>query len=224
MRHDKEKVFELRRNGKTYREIKKEITISQSTLSQWLKGEEWSKNIQDVNTRKQISISTDRLRKMNEGRRIMLEKKYNETEKEAIREFEIYKNDPLFIGGLMLYAGEGDKRTKGVIRLANTDFFVHRVFLEFIKKFTKTPMEKIRFSVLLYPDLNIEDSKIKWSQELKIPLTNFHKPIVIQGRSKNKRLHFGVGSTIISNSFLKRKILLWMDRAFKNLSLDAVIV
>ena len=217
MRHDRPQAFELRKEGKTYREIEKILDVSRSTLCEWFRNEEWSKHVKNHNIKKQRELSLAHLKKMNEGRRLMLEKKYKTTEEEAAREFEIYKGNPLFMAGLMLYAGEGDKRTKNVIRLANTEFFIHKVFLKFIRKFTKTPMEKIRFSILLYPDLNIENSKIKWSQELKIPLTNFHKPIVIQGRSKNKRLHFGVGSIIISNSFLKRKILFWIGKSADHL-------
>jgi hypothetical protein len=211
MRHDKEKVFELRREGKTYREIEKLLTISRSTLCDWFKNEKWSNHIKELNNKVHLKISIEHLSKLNEGRRIMLEEKYKKVEDEAIKEFEVYKTDPLFIAGLMLYAGEGDKMTKNVIRLANVDFFIHKIFLKFIEKFTKVRVEKIRISILLYPDLDMETCKNKWAQELNIPVKNFHKPQVILGRSKIKRLHFGVGSTIISNSFLKRKLLKWIE-------------
>ena len=212
MRHDKERAFELRKEGKTYREINKLMTISQGTLCEWFKNEEWSRHIGKSNTEKHIKISTERLNKLNEGRRIMLEKKYKKTLEEAKKEFEIYKNDPLFTAGLMLYAGEGDKRTKGIIRLANTEFNLHKVFIKFILKYTEIKKEYIKISILLYPDLDIEKCKIKWSEELKIVLSNFYKPQIIQGRAKVRRLHFGVGSTIINNSFLKRKLLYWIER------------
>lgn len=218
MRHDQPKAFELRKQGKTYREIEKLLGVSRSTLCDWFKNEEWSKHIKKSNTDKHIKISTEHLRKMNEGRQIILDKKYKNIEEEAEKEFEIYKNDPLFMAGLMLYAGEGDKLTKGVIRLANTDFFIHKVFLNFTEKFIKIKRENIKISILLYPDLNIEKCKIKWSEELNVPINNFHKPQIIQGRSKTKRLHFGVGSIIISNSFLKRKLLRWIDFSKNSLS------
>lgn len=218
MRQDKQKAILLRKEGKTYSEIEHLLRVSRSTLSAWFKNEEWSKNIKKINTNEHIKRSTKHLNKMNDARRIMLEKKYKNIEEEAEKEFEIYKNDPLFVAGLMLYAGEGDKPTKGVIRLANIDFFIHKVFKKFIKKFLKIKDDDIKLSILLYPDLNIEECKLKWSQELSIPLTNFHKPQVIQGKSKIKRLHFGVGSIIISNSFLKRKLLIWIEQSKKNLS------
>jgi len=218
MRQDKPQAFELRKQGKSYREIENLIGVCRSTLCEWFRDEAWSKHIKGLNNDKRNQISTEHLLKLNEGRRIMLEEKYKNTEEDAVQEYEIYKNDPLFSAGLMLYAGEGDKRTPGVIRLANTDFFIHKVFLKFIEKFTNIKMGSIRFSTLLYPDLNIEECRKKWSEELAIPLTNFHKPVIIQGRSQIRRLHFGVGSTIISNSFLKKKLLKWVEMSMIELS------
>ena len=218
MRHDEEKIFELRRSGSSYREISKLTGVSRSTLCEWLRNEEWSNHIKQSNTRRHIQISTEHLIKMNAGRRILLDKKYAEVEQKAKEEFEIYKGKSLFMSGLMLYAGEGDKMTKGVIRLANTDFGLHKVFIQFATTFMGVSMKNLRCSILLYPDLNIESCKIKWSQELNIPLANFHKPQVIQGRHKTKRLHFGVGSNIFSSSFLKKKLLLWIELAKKELA------
>ena len=219
MRHDKIKAFELRKDGHSYREIQRLLGMSRSTLCEWFRYEKWSKHITKSNNVIHVKLSTERIKKLNDGRSMMLQRKYKDMEDSAEIEFVLYKDNPLFIAGLMLYAGEGDRLSKGVIRIANTDFFVHKIFIRFIIKFMSTPMDNIRFSVLLYPDLNIEDCKIKWSEELNIPLAHFHKPQVIQGRSKHRRLHFGVGSTIISSTFLKRKLLRWIELAKDNLSI-----
>lgn len=219
MRHDKEKVFELRRNGKSYREIGAITGVSRSTLCEWFRNEEWSNHIKQANNTTNTKRSVEHLLKLNEGRLAMLNKKYTEIEKEAKSEFELYKENPLFMAGLMLYAGEGDKMTKGVIRFANIEFDLHKIFINFITTFLKVNTEYLRFSILLYPDLDIEKCKVRWSQELNIPLTQFHKPQVIQGRHKTKRLHFGVGSTIFSSSFLKRKLILWIELAKKSLTI-----
>ena len=112
MRHDKEKAFELRKQNKTYKEIETLLNVSRSTLCGWFKNEEWSKHIKKSNIYKQIRISTAHLNKMNECRLLMLDKKYKEVEAEATKEFEIFKNDPLFMAGLMLYAGEGDRKNR----------------------------------------------------------------------------------------------------------------
>lgn len=213
MRHDQPKAFELRRQGKTYREIEKLLDVSRSTLCDWFKDEDWSKHIKKLNIETHIKISTEHLKKLNEGRCLMLEERYKKVEEEAIQEFETYKNVPLFAAGLMLYAGEGDRLDKGTIRLANIDFNLHKVFLKFCEKFLKTNQNTIKFSLLLYPDLDVNVCVKKWSSELNIIEKNFYKPQVIQGKLKTRKLHFGVGTTIILNSFLKRKLLLWIEKS-----------
>ena len=80
MRHDQPKAFELRKQGKTYREIEALLDVSRSTLCNWFKNEKWSKHIKKSNTEKQIKINLERLKKMNDGRKIMLEKKYKTVE------------------------------------------------------------------------------------------------------------------------------------------------
>lgn len=217
MRHDKEKVFELRRSGKSYRELEVLTGVSRSTLCEWFRNEDWSSHIKQSNTATHKKISTEHLIKLNQGRQATLDGQYAKVEKEAREEFETHKENSLFMAGLMLYAGEGDKVTRGIIRLANIDFGLHKIFINFITTFLRVEIKDLRCSILLYPDLDIEKCKIKWSEELGIPLTQFHKPQVIQGRHKTKRLHFGVGSTIFSSSFLKRKLLLWIELAKKSL-------
>jgi hypothetical protein len=211
MRHDQPKAFELRKQGKTYREIEDLLDVSRSTLCDWFKNEKWSKHIKKTNTEKQIKISKIHLEKLNEGRRIMLEKKYKKVEEDAEKEFEIYKNDPLFMAGLMLYAGEGDKNSKHLVRLSNSEFYLHLVFTRFSEKFLKVEKNNIKFWLLLYPDHRIKECVDIWSKKLNINELNFNKSQVIKGKSKLKKLQYGVGNSIISSTSLKKKMLKWLE-------------
>lgn len=211
MRQDKNVVFELRKQGKTYKEIMEIIHISPSTLSAWLNDQEWSRHIKKTNTEKHIKRSTEHLRKMNDGRRIMLENKYKKAEEDAEKEFEIYKNDPLFMAGLMIYAGEGDKTNRYNIRLANSEFYLHTVFIRFSESFLNVGRDKIKIWLLLYPDHNIEDCIEIWSKKLAINKSNFNKSQVILGKEKTKKLQYGVGNSIISSVTLKKKLMKWLE-------------
>ena len=219
MRHDQPQALELRKQGKTYREIEKLLGISRSTLCDWFKNEEWSTHIKKSNNEKHIKISKERLEKLNEGRRKMLEKKYKQVEEDAEKKFEIYKNEGLFHAGLMLYVGEGGKTEKNNIRLANVDFNVHKTFVAFCEKYLNFPRENLKFALLIYPDLNEEMCINKWSEELKITRNQFYKVQVISGREKTKRLHFGVGTIIILNTCARKKVFKWIDLAFKSYKL-----
>ena len=70
--------------------------------------------------------------------------------------------------------------------------------------------QNLHHSLIIYPDNDPEVCKNKWMQELEAESSSFHKTQVIQGREEIKRLQFGVGTTIISSTSLKRKILKWM--------------
>ena len=218
MRRDKDIAITLRKQGKTYREIEKTLQISRSTLCEWFKNEYWSKHIKKSNINRHTEVSSERIKNMNIARNLVLIEKYENVEKQAKEEFQAYKNDPLFVAGLMLYAGEGDRLDKGTIRLANTDFQIHRIFINFSKKFFKLDYSNIKFSILLYPDLDIDVCKEKWTSELGINPKNIYKPQVIQGKLKTRKLHFGVGTSIILSSFLKRKLMVWIEQAKIDLS------
>ena len=211
MRKDKQTAFNLRKTGKTYKEIQKILGISLGTLSAWLNDKEWSKHIKKSNIEKHIIRSTEHLLKMNEGRRIMLDKKYKEAEEEAEKEFKIYKNDPLFMAGLMVYAGEGDKTNRHNIRLANSEFYLHLVFIRFSERFLNIRRDKIKIWLLLYPDHNIEECLDIWSKKLNISKLNFNKSQVISGKSKLRKLQYGVGNSIISNTSLNKKMMKWLE-------------
>jgi hypothetical protein len=58
----------------------------------------------------------------------------------------------------------------------------------------------------------------KWCDELGILKQNVYKPQVIVGRLKTRKLHFGVGTSIILNSFLKHKLLFWINQVKIDLS------
>ncbi len=211
MRSDREKVFELRRQGKSYREIQELIDISRDTLSRWFRNEEWSKHIKKSNNERNTKISILRMQQLAEGRRKMLEEKYRKVEEEAIKEFEVYKNDPLFTAGLMLYAGEGDKRSRNLTRLSNSEFHLHLVFISFSEKFLKVGRDKIKVWLLLYPDHDIEECLEFWSVKLKVGRGNFTKSQVILGKEKLRKLQYGVGNSIISSTSLKKKMLKWLE-------------
>lgn len=211
MRKDKNIVFELRKQGKSYREIQKELGVSRSTLCEWFKDEEWSKHIKYKNNAGNVILTKDRLLKLNQVRMVKLNNLYKRAEKEATEEFELFKGEPLFMAGLMVYAGEGDKVTRCNIRISNCEFYIHKFFINFCEKYLYFKRENMKSALVLYPDNIIEDCLEKWSSELNIPRENFHKTQIIQGKEKIKRLQFGTGMVIISNTFLKKKLLKWLE-------------
>ena len=114
MRKDKNLAFELRKKGKSYRELEGELGVSRSTLSEWFRNIEWSKHIERRNIQSNTAVSKQRIEAMNAGRKEKLRLKYREIEIKAEQEFKIFKSEPLFMAGLMIYAGEGDKVSRNL--------------------------------------------------------------------------------------------------------------
>jgi hypothetical protein len=207
---EKDKAFMLRKSGKSYLEISEELKISKGTLSGWFAKEEWSTRIRNKLTAKSELLSTIRLRELNNVRGVNLDKAYKEARLEAQNEFEVLKYNPLFIAGLMLYWGEGDKVTGHVVKLSNTDVEMTKLFTFFLSKICSIPPHKIRAQVLIYPDLNENMCRKYWSEGSNIPLSNFIKSSTIQGKHKTKRLGNGVCMVYVSSTYFKQKIMEWI--------------
>lgn len=208
----KRKAWELRKEGKSYSSIRKELNISKSTLSYWFQYLDWSREIRNENAKEIKKESTNRIILMNKTRKKQSSEKHEKMKKEAIEKFEEYKNSPTFIGGLMLYLGEGEKSLKnGRIKICNTDPAVLKIFMRFLSAFCGVNTEEIRFWLLCYPDHNIKKCLNWWSGSIGLSKNRFYKTQVIQGRHKEKKLLHGVGNIIITNVFLKTKVLKWIE-------------
>lgn len=218
MRKDQEKAFELRRSGKSYSDITKVLGVPKSTLATWFKNEEWSIEIRDRLGREQSLSFPKKLQAIIKANKERWAKIHQNYRNQAKKEFPKLKDRPLFIAGLMLYWGEGDRRLKGSqVKLANTDPTMIRIFYTFLKDVMAVPAEKIYIWLLLYPDLLDNVQKNFWSRAIGVPLSQFKNSIYIRGRHPTKRLSYGVCNIYVSSREFKEKIMTWLDLAQKML-------
>ncbi len=210
MRTDKEKAFEFRRSGKSYTEIATTLGMSRSTLSLWFRGHSFSEEIRKSLTFNAGTENTLRLHKLNKIRGDSLDALYYRAMAEATLELEMHKNNPLFIAAISAYWGEGDKRSRNNVRLINTDPLMLVLFIKFLIRFCGVPKESIKAALFIYPDLDEQICRTYWEKEIGI--SNFHKTMVLPSRHKTKKLQYGTCSVIVSNTYLKKKILLWIDQ------------
>jgi len=212
MRKDKQKAEALRRSGKSYKEIRKILGVPTATLSGWFKDMPWSIEIRDKLATTASFSYPEKLKLMVAAIRKKYDLLHEAYRQEAITEFPLLKNDPLFITGLMLYWGEGDKNVKNSqIDLTNSDPKMIRVFYIFLVNVMKIPKEKIKISLILYPDLIDAVQKNFWSKATGIPMSQFYKSSVIQGRHPTRRLSYGVGMIRVGGRKYKEKLLKWID-------------
>ena len=212
MRKDKVKAYELRRRGKSYKEIRKVLGIPLGTIAGWLKGEEWSRKIRDKLGAKASLAFPEKMEAIRKANKARWAKKYREYQQAAQLEFPKLHNDPLFISGLMLFWGEGNKSPKdSTVTLANSDPLMIRIFYRFLTETMSIKPEKIKLHLLLYPDLVDNMQKSFWSRATGIPLSQFIKSTYIKGRHPTRRLSYGVCSIYVCNRESKDKILAWLN-------------
>ncbi len=223
MRKDKEKAIKLRKLGKSYIEIEKELKVPRSTLSAWFGKQNWSKDIAKKLTDKAKIHHTIRLQELNRIRGGHLIELYNQAEREAVEEFELLKYHPLFIAGLMIYWGEGNKSSKNRCSIANTEPLMIKLFVRFLKDICGFRSPKIKAWILLYPDLDENVCKNYWVDNAALNMLDFHKSIVIEGKHKTKRLSYGVCSVGVSSAYLKRKMMKWIDMLARDISREDYI-
>ncbi len=218
MRNDKENAFALRAKGRSFNEISDALSVPKSTLSHWFKNDHRSAILTTINRTKMQQVHTARLKKMNEARAVKLKLHYENAVAEAQQEYKKYRHDPLFVAGLMLYAGEGDKGVNGkMIRIANVDSGILRVFMTFSRKYLRIPMKNIKFWMLLYPNLDEAFCREKWKSELSLSEENFYKTQVIQGRSLKRKLLYGVGNITITGKYNRVKLIEWIRLCLNDL-------
>jgi glycosyltransferase involved in cell wall biosynthesis len=211
MRNDKEQATILRKEGWSYRRLIKKLGIPRATLSDWFGHKKWSQDIKNSLNQKNLGASRARIIRLDKIRGENLKQIYKQAREEALEDFEKLKHHPLFVAGVMIYWGEGDKASKHGFRVTNSDPLLVKIFLEFLRKICLNDEKRIRAWVLIYPDLNASSCENYWSKQLGLSRKNFTKSIMIQGRHKTKKVVHGICTLSYSSRFLKEKMLVWMS-------------
>jgi hypothetical protein len=103
---------------------------------------------------------------------------YKEVYKKQQEKLLNLSKDSFFTAGLMLYLGEGSKKDRNRISLANTDPFIMIFFIKWLNDFLNIPKEKIRAQLHLYENMNIQKEKNFWINKLGINKDQFYKPSI----------------------------------------------
>lgn len=209
MRKDKEIAISLRRQGKSYREIRDALKIPLSTLSEWFRDEAWSAEIAKRLGAEAQKISKARIMALDKVRGEHLKRVYEEARTEAALELQQLKYNPLFIAGIMLYWGEGTKGGFGA-QFSNSDPEMINFYVKFLRDACGIPIEKIRAHIIIYPDHEEKTTRAFWAQSSGIPWGNFTKSVLIQGRHKVRRLSWGVCMVTVSSTYFREKMHVWL--------------
>lgn len=206
----KNKALELRKAGKSYRSIKRELGIPLSTLSSWLSGLEWSKEL-GIKLAKDAELEgAQRLSRSRKVRGFGHQFSYAKAKQDAEAEFKKLKKNPLFLTGLTLYWAQGNHSSPYYVRISSSDTQKIVVFKRFIEEFSKDIAPKLKYSLLVTPPFVPQVQVNEWSSKAKIPLHNFTKATLRRKSRSNSSQASVVCTATISSRYLKEKMLVWL--------------
>lgn len=194
------RALELRKKHKSYSQIKQELHVSKSTLSIWLKNYPLSNRY--------IKALRDNSHITMRKKRDLRNKKYYSEERSKWLPFT---DREIFLAGLFLYWGEGNKSQRSTVSINNTDPLVIKYALYWMIKGLNVPKRKIQVFLHLYSDMNIDEEVNYWSKELKIDKMQFCRPYIKKSKRNNldhKGFGHGTCGIRVNDTVLKERILM----------------
>ncbi|OGM02250.1 hypothetical protein A2115_01975 [Candidatus Woesebacteria bacterium GWA1_41_8] len=207
------KVFEhreavkLRKNGKSYSEIKEVVRVSKSSLSLWLKEIHLTESqIKRLKGKKERAIERFR-----ETMRLKRENRLSEYYGNQKKRWIPLSKRELFIAGLFLYWGEGNKASWNTISISNTDPTMLKFSLMWMTRSLKIPKNSIKISLQLYSDMNIEETVSYWDRILGLQRRQFTKPYIKKTKREGvdqKGFGHGTCNLVVQGTVLKENVLM----------------
>lgn len=197
----------LRKEGKSYSQIKKELGVSKGTLSRWLHKYPLSKSQLD----KLLFKNERRIERFRETMRLKRRRRLKKIYKREARKWLPLSKRELFLAGLFLYWGEGGKTLPTTTILSNTNTQVIKLYLYWLIKCLKVDKKKIRVKLHLYKDMNEEKATSYWAKELGLQLKQFRKSYIKQTKLSGltyKGFGHGTCNVIVEGVALKETIMM----------------
>ncbi len=224
MNKKRDRIIALRKKGKTYTEISNVLQIPKSTVAWWLRDIKLPKKTQDKiieKSRKKWSKNITAYNKIHAKIRSQEATKAREKEKEKGRQ-EIFKETyklssrDLKIIGIALYWAEGDKKNRNMLRFCNSDPFMIRIMMRFLREAIGIPEEKITAKMHIYPQINNQKALSYWSKITNLPKQRFVKSFIqVSKSSKQKRdpntLPYGTLHLEVYNTEIIWKLRGWIQ-------------
>lgn len=204
---DRQRALELRKEGKSYSQIKAILKVSKSTLSYWLRN---------------YPLSKQRIRELRDWNEQRIER-YRETmrrkREERLKAVYIKQKRIIFpltqkekyLSGLFLYWGEGSK-TSPALTITNTNPAVIKFFINWLSECLDVFPKRLRVHLHLYQDMNIEKEIRYWTKLLQLKRSQFTKPYIKKSlkSSINHKGMFGHGTckVTIGDARLSERVLM----------------
>ncbi len=213
----KTKALALRKNGQSYGEIKKELNISKSTLSYWLKDVQLTEKQKKRFYTNNILILSRGSQSQRERRLRQVAEIIKKAKKEISKSISL-ESYRLF--GAALYWAEGNK--KNSLGITNSDPYLILFMVKWFEKILGvSPKKDLKAHLNIYPQQNEKYIKQFWSQLTGIPLENFGKTFVkpLSKNYKKNNLYYGTIKVKVHKGTDRRhRIFGWVKAVLKDIA------
>lgn len=170
------KAINLRRKGDSYSMIEKELGVPKATMSGWFRDIKLPKAAQKIILgRKRYNLEELRRRayQVHESRRVAERKLLQQSVGKEFLEF-CFDHKTLELLLTTLYLGEGFKG-RSCLGLGNSSPDIMKMFVNLLRTIYEIDEKKFRCYLHLRMDQVDDVEKLFWSEQLKIPLSQFRK-------------------------------------------------
>lgn len=189
-KHLKDRAIVLRRNGKSYNDIRKILGLkSKGTLSYWFKNIKLSRKSIELLSKNNKLAHERGLLIANKDRKTRIDSENKKAYIEGQNSIQSISQKELLIIGAVLYWGEGSKSERSAVSLnfSNSDPLMVSVYMRFIREILKIPEQRIRSGIHIYPSISSDEAKRFWSKITKLPEDRFYIITQVSRASQNKR-------------------------------------
>jgi len=212
----KEKAIRYRKQGYSYTMISQELGLAKSTLSDWLKEIPYRPNKKVIYRIGAARAKSARTRHKQKIANIFMAKKL------AKKELGKLTKRDLWLLGIGLYWGEGDKFSNERVGIMNSDPKIIKTAIEWFRKICGVTTKNFVLTIHTYPDNNIVETIEYWSKITGIPKKQFGKTQIDKrtnkSRKKKGKLPYGTVKLVIKSNgkkefgaFLHRRIMGWIE-------------
>ena len=227
MRKDKNKAITWRQKGLSYNEISKKLGIPKSTLSGWFKNIKQLQTITVNNISKAKIQWAKNITAYNKQRAQLARRNWTIMRKKAARDIKKMSAKELRLVGTALYWAEGYRRGNWNVIFTNSDPIMIDMMMKFFLQVCKIPKKKIRAQIQTHSNVPIVTATRYWSKIIKMPISQFLKPIKQLSKSSKKlrknSLPYGTLRIKINDVILVNKIKGWIIGLSKTTRLISAI-
>lgn len=184
---EKQKAIVLRKRGQSIKEIARNLKVSKSSVSIWVRKIVLTKKQQEILVNRSHSAMVIEKRRATRLSNELVKRQF--VISKAEKEIGIISNNELKIIGTMLYWAEGRKRGQRTVSFSNSDPSMARVIMRYFREICCVSEDKFRGHIHIHSHFNVSSAVKYWSNVIGIPQRQFYKTYCVPSISSKGKMN-----------------------------------